>query len=138
MKTQQIMTRLLTIAVLAATIATMPACAQKGKKGKSGKVELLTEVDTVSYIIGNTVARNIKAQGMDDLNFEAYVQGVRDQLEDEYSIVEIQAGEMMVNNYFRKMAEEVSNKKLAEADQFLAENKNKEGVITTESGRKNR
>jgi FKBP-type peptidyl-prolyl cis-trans isomerase FklB len=100
-----------------------------------------TEKDKESYVIGINLGTDMKRRSVDNLNFDFLIQGIRDaysggkQLltEDEQK----QVWEAFQNNLAEK--QKVNTMKMAEenkkkGDAFLAENKTKEGVVTTASG----
>jgi FKBP-type peptidyl-prolyl cis-trans isomerase len=111
------------------------ACAQGVKD-----VDLVTFDDSVSYAIGADIARNFKAQEM-NINNDAFVNGFLDVVaEGEVKVTEEQALAVLTK-YQQVMTEKMQAKETAAAEEnlakgeaFLAENKSKEGVKTTESG----
>ena len=97
--------------------------------------------DTVSYCIGMDVGRNLKTQ-MIDVNPEVIAQAIKDvnvdsgktALTDEQARAAMMAYQttMMAKHEERMKAAGEKNKK--EGEDFLAENKKKEGVVTLTSG----
>ncbi len=45
---------------------------------KSGKVKLTTEIDSASYSLGVNVASQVKVQGFEEMNFDAFMAAVKD------------------------------------------------------------
>ena len=45
---------------------------------KSGKVKLSTEIDSASYALGVNVASQVKGQGFEEMNFDAFLKAVQD------------------------------------------------------------
>ena len=124
---------------------TIEANAQKKKKGKkeeamSEKVELKTEIDSVSYSIGLNMVGNIK-RDFADCNFEAFVEGIKAGVADADFAITPEETQAIIQAYFQKkqeaaQAEELKKAESIKADglKFLEENKKKEGVVTTASG----
>ncbi len=130
------------------------AQAQKNKKKKKGEAEaavvapappkpqLKTYMDSVSYAIGVNIGGSVNAQSMDSLNTDLLLQGLRSTIEkkDTLLLSEVQAMSYL-QAYFQRnkqQLEEKSKLKAVEnkkaADEFLAANKTKPGVVTTGSG----
>ncbi len=113
------------------------ACAQQAES-KPAKPESLH--DKASYAIGQNLGSNFKRQGV-PVNLDYLIQGLRDGLGDGEPMLtneEIQATmkefqqEMMAKQ--QEMQNAAATKNKAEADEFLAANKARPGVVTTESG----
>lgn len=119
--------------LLAAAFAAPEVLAQK-------PVELKTRRDSVSYAIGMNIGQNFKLQSIDvDLTIlsaamEAVIKG------GQTAMTEDQAGQCVMSYQQEMMAKQEAERKIsgaknkAEGDSFLAENKKKDGVKTTESG----
>ncbi|MDX2283702.1 MAG: FKBP-type peptidyl-prolyl cis-trans isomerase [Bacteroidia bacterium] len=127
--------RALPVLLLAAAFS-VPAAAQQG-----GKVELKTRMDSISYALGMDLARGVKASGV-EVNLEAVLVGIRESME---TPAEPKLDEQQTQQYFmmfRREAQAAQQKRMAEqaernkqeGDLFLAENKQKPGVVTTASG----
>jgi hypothetical protein len=79
-------------AVLAMTI--LSACSQ----GQKGRVNLQTEMDSVSYAIGTDIGSNFKRSKLDSVNVDALAMGLRDALDsamlfDEATVQQVVQGE---------------------------------------------
>ncbi|WP_345273714.1 FKBP-type peptidyl-prolyl cis-trans isomerase [Flaviramulus aquimarinus] len=110
------------------------------KNGAVTQKSLNTELDSVSYAIGMDVARNVKAS-FDEFDNDLFIQGFINVSDSTDIILEEAKAQALVRAYFQKMQKEKAAKvkeegEKAKADgiKFLAENKSKEGVQTTESG----
>jgi FKBP-type peptidyl-prolyl cis-trans isomerase FklB len=105
----------------------------------SAETELKTLRDKSSYSIGLTIGRNLKAQGF-NLDIEKLAAGIADGLagkqqltdEDIQNTMEAFEKAHTENQIARLKVAAEKNKKEGEA--FLAENKTKQGVVTTKSG----
>lgn len=104
------------------------------------KKPLKTELDSVSYAIGMDVAKNVKAS-FDDFDNDLFIQGYKNVADSTDILIDQEKAQQIVRSYFQKKQQEEMVKRQEEAknnkdegDKFLAENKTKEGVVTTESG----
>jgi FKBP-type peptidyl-prolyl cis-trans isomerase len=138
-----------TINILLVALAvsfSVDANAQKKKKGKKSKdmteqkVELKTEVDSVSYSIGLNMVANIKKDFV-ECNFDAFVEGIKAGVADTNYSIKPEETQAIIQAYFQKkqqaaQAEELKKSESIKADglKFLEENRTKEGVVTTASG----
>ncbi len=108
---------------------------------KNGEeITLQTKKDSVSYSIGMNIGTNMKSQ-QEDVDPDILVLGIKDvitgekpKLTDEEAKKVMMAWQQeMMNKQKQDMSGKVEeNQKLGET--FLAENKTREGVVTTESG----
>lgn len=99
-----------------------------------------TTTDTLklkaSYGIGHDIARNIKAQNL-DVDFDKMIKGFTDALKGnkpDFAEEELNNALMEFQSKIMAKKKAISDKNLAVANEFLAANKTKPGVITTESG----
>ena len=91
-------------------------------------------MDKFSYGLGMGIGQNLLSMGVQDMNVEDFVKGLKDVLtgaKPEMSHSEAQA---VVNDHFRKLAEEAYTQNKANGEAFLAENAKKEGVTVLPSG----
>ncbi|MDO1445869.1 FKBP-type peptidyl-prolyl cis-trans isomerase [Rhodocytophaga aerolata] len=99
-------------------------------------MQLTNLKDKISYIIGRDMAANLQKQGI-DVEAEAFVQGMKEAMAGKPSVLsqaEVQQAMMALQQEVsqKQQAKSSGNKKAGE--DFLAENKNKEGVKTLPSG----
>lgn len=97
-------------------------------------VKLSTEIDSVSYSVGADFGSNLKSANLSELNYDAFINGLRDRMEENDLKVDEQKIRPTIQRYITKVREEQAQKNLEEGRAFLEENKKKEGVKTTESG----
>ena len=91
-------------------------------------------MDKFSYGLGMGLGQNLLSMGVQDMNVEDFVKGLKDVLtgaKPEMSHSEAQA---VVNDHFRKLAEEAYTQNKASGEAFLAEKAKKEGVTVLPSG----
>lgn len=108
----------------------LSSCGQTNTKN----VKLNTEMDTLSYAIGADFGSNLKNFNLNDINYDAFVNGLKDRIdENELKLAEEEI-RPFIQAYITKIREEQAQNNLEEGRAFLEENKTKEGVVTTESG----
>ncbi|WP_299577918.1 FKBP-type peptidyl-prolyl cis-trans isomerase [uncultured Sunxiuqinia sp.] len=126
--------RFKSILFLLAAVVVLAACQPQGSRNEN----LATSADSASYAIGVLVGDQNKQQlestGSADFNTEILVTAFEKQLKGEETKMTIEEARTFIQSYFQKMAEAegVANEK--EGAEFLAANKEKEGVTVTESG----
>ncbi len=111
-------------------------CNQSGVKN----VELKTFTDSVSYSIGTDIGKNFKQQDI-EINIDALAKGLADAFADgDLELTDVQSAQIL-NKFQQVMREKMQAKNDAEAtenakkgEEFLAENKKKDGVKVTASG----
>jgi len=110
-----------------------------GKKELS-KSDLETQMDEVSYIMGHNIANNFKDQKI-DIQMDTFIQGIKDGLKEDVNIFSTKEVQEIMTEYQNQMRDkmeidrkDISKINLNESKAFLAENKEKEGVVTLESG----
>lgn len=106
----------------------------------STKKPITTELDSVSYAIGMDVARNVKAS-FDDFDEDLFVQGFSNVIDSTDILLDETKAQEVVRTYFQNKqkqeaakAQEAGIQNKVDGEKFLAENKTKEGVVTTETG----
>jgi len=102
--------------------------------GSSKNVTLNNDLDSVSYAIGIDIAGNLKQNGFDNINPEAIAKGFEDVFDENEYLMDPEMANQYVMNYFNRARDKKALKNLQESEDFLAKNKDKEGVMTTESG----
>ena len=109
------------------------------KNGVSKK-PLKTELDSVSYAIGMDVAKNVK-KSFDEFDNDLFIQGFVNISDSTDIMIDEAKAQQIVRAYFQKKQQADAAEKQEEArvnkedgDIFLANNKTKDGVVTTESG----
>lgn len=103
-------------------------------------VELKTQLDSMSYMIGMDIGKNLKAQSI-EVNADALAQGFKDVLADTKTALTDEQMQQLALEFQNQMSErqekkmrERSEKNKQEGNAFLAENKKKQGVITLTGG----
>lgn len=128
------MKRLMTLSL--SMVLYFSACAQEKEFTKE---DLTTDMQKVSYSIGQDIGKNFQAQGI-EITKDEFIKGLMDGMNGEslFTQEEIREilgtfqQELMAKQQKKSAADGEVNKKAGE--DFLAANKSKEGVVTTESG----
>ena len=143
-KELKLKTKLFIIALLASFIVALTALAaehqgegkDKDQKKAASDLKLETEMQKVSYIIGTQLAQNFKQQEI-DIQPEALAQGIKDVLQDKelaMSQEEIQQTMMQFQMKMMQKQQAKAQEQEQEGQDFLDENKKKEGVKVTDTG----
>ena len=125
----------LKIAVSVLSIVLLISCGDK----KVTKENLQTQEEKVSYAIGNDFGKNLKRQKI-EVEPEIFVAGLKDAFNDTSLFTQEESTAIIMEFQKQQKAKlEETNKVDAEknkkaGEEFLAANKVKEGIVTTESG----
>ena len=107
--------------------------------GTKGDMKLTTKNDSVSYSLGVLIGESNKQQmkgapGIDQLNKEILIAAFKKSfLGDSVQIKATKANEV-IQKFFSEITKVESDKNLKAGEEFLANNKNKSGVVTLPSG----
>lgn len=101
---------------------------------KPKEINMGDQVAKISYSLGTLMAANVKAQGADSLDLDALAAGLKDVLQNKTLLVEQNEAMGLVQNYMQQAMMRKAEKAKEAGQKFLADNKTKEGVITTASG----
>ena len=93
-----------------------------------------TEMEKVSYSLGVNMASSVKSQGLDSIDANAVAKAFEDVFQENDLDISEEESMKILQEYFGKLQAEKSAKANEAGAAYLAENKIKEGVITTESG----
>jgi len=88
----------------------------------------------VSYAIGMSIAESLKNQNLTELDTTILAEAINDLLEGKPSKLSADEANQIIHNHLeeKRSAAFIANK--TEGENFLAENKNKTGITTTETG----
>ncbi len=95
------------------------------------RTELKTENDTISYAIGITFGSNLLMSGLDEINPKAIALAIQEVFDGESTIINPEQANMMLNDYFANLQ---FGTNLEDGEDFLAENRLRDEVTTTDSG----
>lgn len=91
-------------------------------------------MDKVSYALGLSLGNNLLSSGVNDLNVEKLVKGIKDVLEQNKPEISYQEAQTVINEYFQQLQSSIGEKALKEGQAFLIENGKREGVVILPSG----
>ena len=126
------------ISVLVATVIVAMGITSCGDSHKSASLK--TAADSVSYAIGISTGagykENLKTLPGDPANVDDLIAGFIQAIKGDSSAMKMtpQAAQAYVQTYFMEASARDAKKTKEEGEKFLAENKTKKDVITTESG----
>nr|MBS0037118.1 FKBP-type peptidyl-prolyl cis-trans isomerase [Saprospiraceae bacterium] len=91
-------------------------------------------MDSLSYSVGLILAQNLKQQGLTELDGESLKQGIVDLLEENELKVDLTQANQILQEHMAKQNLSKWEKNIRAEQEFLAENKNREGVKELPSG----
>lgn len=92
------------------------------------------QMDTTSYSIGLLVAKNLKSQGFTEVDKESFNLAMEDVLSGNELKINVDEANGIVQNYLTEQRNKIHSANKKAGEDFLANNKTKEGVVTTETG----
>ena len=92
------------------------------------------ELDKVSYCLGLSIASNLLSSGVNTINTEAFVDALRTVYAGQMPEIKPEEANQILQDYFNKLQNERGKAAKEAGEQFLNDNKNKEGVVTLASG----
>jgi FKBP-type peptidyl-prolyl cis-trans isomerase FklB len=95
---------------------------------------LNTEMEKVSYSLGVNVAKSVKNQGLESIDSEAIAQAFTDVFEGNELKISEQESNVILQEYFGKLAQKAQSQNVEAGQNFLAENAKRDGVVTTATG----
>ena len=105
-----------------------------------GGTELKTDKDKLSYALGMDIGGSLKSQSI-DIDPDKFARGIKDVVEDNKALLTNEEFQATMTKFQQKMVAKqadqgkvVAEKNKAEGEAFLAENRKKDGVVTTDSG----
>lgn len=91
-------------------------------------------MNKVSYALGLSIGQNFQASGIDDLNVEDFVNGLKDVLEQKEPSLSYNEAQQVINTYFTELQEKTNRLNKEAGEEFLKINGLKKGVTTLPSG----
>lgn len=126
--------------VIAALVMPALACAAQQKESSKAEGKLDTQAEKLSYSLGMQIAKSLQKVDI-DLDTDALVRGLTDALEGDDTLMTSEEAQAVRQEYIqqrqaemKKKRQQKAKKQKKEAEEFLAKNKKKEGVKTTDSG----
>ena len=91
-------------------------------------------MDKFSYGLGMGIGQNLLSMGVENMNVDDFVKGLKDVLAGAKTEMTHAEAQTVVNEHFRKLAEDAYAQNKASGEAFLAANAKKEGVAVLPSG----
>jgi FKBP-type peptidyl-prolyl cis-trans isomerase FklB len=96
--------------------------------------ELSTQMDSVSYSLGVSVANNLKSSGFETIESSAISAAFNDVFSENDVKISEEDANALIQDYFMELSQKKSQEATNKGQAFLDENAAKEGVVTTASG----
>jgi FKBP-type peptidyl-prolyl cis-trans isomerase len=106
----------------------------KVKNSMEKELVLNTPHEKASYSIGINIGQNFKSEGLDSLDIDILARAIKDVMESRDLAIDESEAQIIIQEYVANLQGQRSQQQQQEGNTFLEENKNKEGVKTTESG----
>lgn len=104
----------------------------------AGKAQInsqpLTRLDSASYGFGFKIAQSLKSDGVNSLNYDLVVKAMKAVFEGTPTLVTDAQASDAIGVFLGEATKQKHSASIAEEEKFLAENKKKKSVKTTESG----
>ena len=91
-------------------------------------------MDKVSYALGLSIGNNFQNSGINDLQIEDFVKGLKDILGGQTPEISYDEAKQVINDYFMKLQKEKFEINKKAGEEFMNINKGKAGVVTLPSG----
>ncbi|MBP6231062.1 MAG: FKBP-type peptidyl-prolyl cis-trans isomerase [Paludibacteraceae bacterium] len=91
-------------------------------------------MEKVSYALGLSIGNNLTGSGIKDVNLEKFMQGVSDVLQQKTTEMSYDEAKTVLDAYFQELASKMQALNQQIGVEFLAENKQKAGVVELPSG----
>jgi len=117
-----------------AQAAKKPSKPAPAKAKQTGTTLLKNANDSMSYAIGMSLANFYKEQGISTVNASCVSAALNDALKGRPALMSEEQMNMSISNYLQQLKKEKAAAAREAGEKFLAANKTKPGVVTTESG----
>lgn len=104
----------------------------KGAQASTGKLK--SRADSVAYAFGSSIARDLKRAGLEEINASVLAQAVTDVFGGNDSAFEEERERELIMSTISEAREKMDARLKDKADAFMAENRTKQGIMTTASG----
>ncbi|RHJ78375.1 FKBP-type peptidyl-prolyl cis-trans isomerase [Parabacteroides sp. AM08-6] len=91
-------------------------------------------MDKVSYALGLSIGNNFQNSGIDNLQIEDFVKGLKDVLQEAKPEISYDEAKQVINDYFTDLQKKRLELNKKAGEEFLNINKGKAGVVTLPSG----
>lgn len=121
------------IAVIAA-VSALSSCAGTYNKGDRMPETTSADIDTVSYALGMYYGKMLSSAPFGELNLNEMKKGFNDVINENETNISEDKIMMVIQTYLMKRQAYEATRNQNEGEEFLLKNKDKEGVVETESG----
>ena len=90
--------------------------------------------ENLSYCFGLSIASNLLSSGVNTINTEAFVDAIKTVYAGQMPEIKPEEANQILQDYFNKLQNERGKAAKEAGEQFLKDNKSKEGVVTLKSG----
>lgn len=91
-------------------------------------------MDKVSYALGLSIGNNFQNSGIEKINLDDFVRGLKHVLNEEKPEISYDEAKQVINDYFTQLQKDRLELNKKAGEEFLAINKQKAGVVTLPSG----
>ena len=91
-------------------------------------------MEKVSYSLGVNVAKSVKSQGLESIDSDAIAKAFKDVFEGNTLEISEEEANIVLQDYFGKLANEKQKVNVEAGQKFLDENAKRDGVVTTATG----
>lgn len=95
---------------------------------------LNTDTDKISYSIGVNLGKSFAQQGVGELNYDAFVAGLKDIMTNTDLKISEQEANELVQQYFTSLQEKRFEKNIEQGNKFLDDNAKNENIVVLPSG----
>ena len=97
-------------------------------------IQLNAQMDSLSYSVGVVISKNLKSQGITELDMNSFNQAIQDVFKGEKLALTLDQANDNVQAYMAEQKAAVNERTIKEGAQFLINNKARPEVMVTESG----
>ena len=91
-------------------------------------------MEKVSYALGLSIGNNLMGSGIKDLNTEEFIKAIKTVMTGEKPEMSYQEAKETLDTFFQDLANKINEKNIQAGKDFLAKNKEQEGVVELASG----
>ena len=118
----------------------LPFLSLATNQDKATVTQLNSFAEKISYVLGQEIGNSFKESPV-EIDLDIFIQGMSDSIKGRKSLLDTDETNQVKQEFSRQVQESrqtqmaaLSEKNRADGEAFLAANKNKEGVVTTDSG----
>ena len=91
-------------------------------------------MEKVSYALGLSIGNNLLGSGIKDLNTEEFIKAIKTVMAAEKPEMSYEEAKQVLDTFFHDLANKINEKNIQAGKDFLAKNKEQEGVVELASG----